>query len=83
MNILLLQLFVVRKYNENVTVYKFFSLQKILGWSRAMGRAVEKWTAAKVVFHPGQLSLPTKNRQRQGTAAVCHLKKQLLLAGTA
>ncbi len=50
-----------------------------------MGRALEKWTTAKVVFLPGQLSLPTKNRQqkRQGTAAVCHLKKQLLLAGMA
>jgi hypothetical protein len=49
-----------------------------------MGRALEKWTTPKVVLHPGQLSLPTKNRQqkRQGTAAVCRLKNQLLLAGT-
>ncbi len=50
-----------------------------------MGRALGKWTAAKVVFHPGQLSLPTKSRQqkRQETAAVFRLKNQLLLAGTA
>jgi hypothetical protein len=49
-----------------------------------MGRALEKWTTAKVVFQLGQLSLPTKNRQqkRQGTAAVCRLENQLLLAGT-
>jgi hypothetical protein len=48
-----------------------------------MGRALEKWTTAKVVFLPGQLSLPTKSRQqrRQGTAAVCLLENQLLLAG--
>jgi hypothetical protein len=81
---LLLHPFVVRKSYRNVTVYEFFSLQKILDWSRAMGRALEKRTAAKVVFHPGQLSLPTKSRQqrRQGTAAVCRLENQLLLAGT-
>ncbi len=49
-----------------------------------MGRALEKWTTPKVVLHPGQLSLPTKNRQqkRPGTAAVCRLKNPLLLAGT-
>jgi hypothetical protein len=84
MIILSLRPFVVKKYNKNVIVEKFFSLQKTLDWSRAMGRVLEKWTTPKVVFHPGQLSPPTKSRQqiRQGTACVCRLKNQLLLAGT-